>query len=152
MLLHEIRDKILLAKKTLIEINPSIGCYIVASINSCQFMPGDLTLGNLKLVDLMKHPDIFLPGQNLGKMEQLSGKINKIKNEKKDNPENRILLQDLFADFASTIETLGFYTPQFELRFYTLDMDKIQELKAHQIIQGIGKTDMSPASINVVIG
>jgi hypothetical protein len=152
MQLHEIRSRILLAEKNLEEINPSIKCYIVVSFHEIQFIPGNLSPGNLKLVDLMSHPGIFLPGQNLRKMVQIADKINQLKDEKPAKSENSKLIHDLFADFAPIIETLGFHDPQFELRFYSLDMEKIQELKAHPIVQRIGKTDMSAASVNVVIG
>ena len=115
-------------------------------------MPGDLTPGNLKLVDLLKHPRIFLPDQDLENLVQLSNKILQLKNAKPERPENGELIRDLFTDFAPAIETIELYESQCELRFYSLDMEKIQELKAHPIVKGIGRTDGSEASINVVIG
>lgn len=152
MLLHEIRNRILLAQKNLEEINPTIKCYLVVSINCSQFMPGDLMSGNLNLVDLMKRLGIFLPGQDLEKLVKFADQINQIKNAKTCKPENGKLILDLFAQFSSLIEKVKFHEAQVELRFYTLDMEKIQELKAHPIVQKTGKTDMSTSSINVVIG
>jgi hypothetical protein len=152
MLLHEIRNRILLAEKNLDEINPRIKCYIVVSFNQFQFMPGDLTLGNSKLVDLLKSPTIFLPGQRIEKLVQLADWIKQLKDAKSGRPQDIKILRGLWADFESGIDTLQFCEPQCELRFYSLNMEKIQELKAHPIVKGIGKTDMSEASINIVVG
>jgi hypothetical protein len=152
MLLHEIRNRILLAEKNLEEINPSIKCYIVVSFNQFQFMPGDLTPANSKLLDLLKFPKIFLPGQKIEKLTRLADRIKQLKDAKSDRPEDKEILRDHQADFESGIETLEFHEPQCELRFYSLDMEKIQELKAHPIVKRIGKTDRSAASINVVLG
>jgi len=152
MLLHEIRNKILLAEKNLEEINPRINCYIVVSFNQFQFMPGDLTPGNSKLVDLLKFPKIFLHGQNLDKLFHLTDRIKRLNDAKSDKLKDKKILHDLWVDFESAIETLQFCEPQCELRFYSLDMEKIQELKTHPIVTGIGKTDMSAASVNVVVG
>ncbi len=152
MLLREIRKRALLAQKNLEEINPVIKCYMMVSINGYQFMPGDLTAGNSKLVDLVEHPKIFLPGQDLEKLMQVADKIKHLKNAKPDKPENGRLMHDLFANFETGIETCEFYDPHCELRFYSLDMEKIQELKEHPIVRRIGKTDMSAASVRVVVG
>ena len=152
MLLCEIRKRVILAQKNLEEINPAIKCYLVVSINGFQFMSSELTVGNTKLVDLLKHPGIFLPGQDLQRLIQVADKIKQLKNVKPDKQENGRLMRDLMADFVSRIETYEFNEPQCELRFNSLDMEKIQELKEHPIVKEIGKTDMSAASINVVIG
>jgi hypothetical protein len=69
------------------------------------------------------------------------------KSEKFDNK-----LQSLYKTLKNNIETTEFHEPQIELRFYELDMEKIQQLKAHPLVQAVGKTDMSPASITVVVG
>jgi hypothetical protein len=152
VLLREIRERALLAQKNLEEINPVIKCYMMVSINGSQFMPGDLAAGNSKLVDLIKHPKIFMPGQDLEKLIQVTDKIKHLKNAKPEKPENGRLMHDLFVNFETGIETCEFYEPQCELRFYSLDMEKIQELKGHSIVRKIGKTDISEASINVVVG
>jgi hypothetical protein len=55
-------------------------------------------------------------------------------------------------NFETMIEKLDFFDARYELRFESLDMDKIQKLKQYPVVLAIGKTDMSPASINVVIG
>jgi hypothetical protein len=151
MLLHEIRNRILQAEKNLEEINPSIKCYIVVSFNEIQFMPGDLSPGNSKLVDLLKFSTMFLPDQDLDKLLHLTDRMKQLKDAKSDRPEENKILRDLWKDFESGIEKLQFCEPQCELRFFSLDMAKIQELKAHPIVQRIGKTDMSAASINIVI-
>ena len=78
--------------------------------------------------------------------------LSRLKNAKPDKPENGRLMRDLMADFVARIETYEFHEPQCELRFNSLDMEKIQELKEHPIVKEIGKTDRSAASINVVIG
>lgn len=52
---------------------------------------------------------------------------------------------------AGNIKTLRFILPRCELRFRALDIDAIQRIKRHPIVQRVGLTDMSPASIRVVI-
>ncbi|HMD69656.1 MAG TPA: hypothetical protein VKF42_12300 [Chitinivibrionales bacterium] len=152
MLLCEIRKRAILAQKNLEEIKPHIKCYMVVSINGLQFIPSELTAGSLKLLDLLKHPKIFLPGQDLKKLMQVTDKIKHLKNAKPDRPENGRLIHDLFANFETGIETCEFYEPQCELRFYSLDMKQIQKLKEHPIVRRIGKTEISAASIRVVVG
>jgi hypothetical protein len=61
-------------------------------------------------------------------------------------------LQSLFTAFSRDIEATEFHEPDIELRFNDLDMEKIQALKAHPLVQAVGKTDLSPASIRVVVG
>ena len=56
------------------------------------------------------------------------------------------------AVFEKTLETLEFNAPTYELRFYKIDIDALKEIKTHLLIQSIGKTNMSTASINIVIG
>lgn len=152
MQLREIRQRILLAKENLKKINPRIKCYMVVSINGIQFNPGELTASNTKLVDLVKYPEIFLPGQEIERLVQCAERIGKLKDGKHGRPEDEGLMRGLMEDFMAMIEKCEFHEPQCELRFDSLDMEKIQELKAHPIVKEIGKTDMSAASINVVIG
>lgn len=152
MLLHEIRNRILLAQANQKEINPCIECYMAVSINGFQFMPGDLMPANSGLMGLAKYPKSFMPGQDVEKLSDLTDKINQLSNARPDKLENQMLTRRFVADFAKSIETFEFHEPQCELRFNSLDMARIQELKAHPVVQRIGKTDMSPASINVVIG
>jgi hypothetical protein len=56
------------------------------------------------------------------------------------------------TDFETLLEGYEIHNANFELRFERLDMEKIQELKQHPAVLAVGKTDMSGASINVVIG
>jgi hypothetical protein len=56
------------------------------------------------------------------------------------------------AVFEKTLETLEFNAPTYELRFYKIDIEALKEIKTHPLIQAIGKTNMSMASINIVIG
>ena len=145
MRLHEVRNRIVLAQANLKEISPCIECYMAVSINGFQFMPGDLMPANSGLMGLVKYPKSFVPGQDVEKLTDLTDKINQLSNTRPDKFENQMLTRRFVADFASAIETFEFHEPQFELRFYALDMARIQELKAHPVVQRIGKTDMSPA-------
>jgi hypothetical protein len=152
MLLHKIRTRILLAQKNLTQINPRINCYVVVSINGSQFMPGDLMPGSSMLMDLFTFPGLFVPKQNVDNLKRLRDRYVQLKVESRTKPANGVLMFELFAEFESAIETVQFGEAQCELRFFSLDLEKIQELKAHPIVKGIGKTNMSRASVNVVVG
>lgn len=69
----------------------------------------------------------------------------------KELQEEKVLLGQLDKDFHAAIEVMEYYEPTIELRFYELEIEKIQEIKKHPIILEVGKTDLSPSSIRVVI-
>jgi hypothetical protein len=150
--LDEIRNRTLLAVENMKRINPPIKCYLVIAFNCIQFLPSDLTISNRKLVDLLKRPGIFLPGQDIENLRKTADRITRLKDKTPKKPEEDGLMHDLLTTFMISIEKCDFHEPQCELRFYSLDMEKIQGLKTHPIVREIGKTDMSEASINVVIG
>jgi hypothetical protein len=81
------------------------------------------------------------------KVEELSKKSSR----NKELLQEKKLLDQLRKDFHRAIEGIDFFAPTVELRFYELDMRKIQEIKEHPLIQKAGKTDLSPSSIRVVI-
>lgn len=159
MKLGEIRNRIESARKRMAEIKPEIKSYLVVMINHEQFMPNDFMADSDKLFDLWKYPDIFLMDQNLKSLvkdgEEICDLKKRIENlSKKDGKtqECEKKLSELIAKYHAVIEGLDFHEPTVELRFYDLDMDKIQEIKKHPVVQGVGKTDMSGAGIRVVIG
>lgn len=159
MKLCEIRNRIEIARKRMEEIKPAIKSYMVVMINHAQFMPIDFTPDSDKLLDLWKYPDVFISGQNIQPLIKDVKEINDLKKRienlsKKDGKtqENEKKSSEMIAKYHAVIEGLEFHEPTVELRFYDLDMEKIQEIKNHPVVQEVGKTDMSGASIRVVIG
>src|SRR5271157_3342977 len=103
MLLHEIRNRIVLAQANLKEIKPCIECYIVVSINGFQFMPGDLMPASSSLMDLVKYPKVFVAGQNVERLVDLTDRINQLSNARPDKLENERMIRRLSTDFVSSI-------------------------------------------------
>ncbi len=141
MKLPEIRENITLAKNRLAGINPEIKCYLVVMINGRQFSVQDFEPGNSACSKLLEFPDVFLPNQNIQAIVSIDKKNKTQKNH----------LEQSWNELRTSLEELELFEPIIELRFYNLDMEKIQEIKGHPLIQTLGKTVISPASINVVI-
>lgn len=221
MKLQEIRKRAETARQLLKKINPPISCYLVVMINRTQFIPSGLELGMDNCLELTRHSEVFLPGQDLKimntrreEMEALAKEIESLEKEMKkirsgiyskvmaqfdprlsaaitlyakrhyqDQDKEEVgkvfaecektlkqetktatektekmvekcneKLHSLFNTLKTALEAAEFHEPLMELRFDDLDMEKIQQLKAHPLVQAIGKTDMSPASIRVVVG
>jgi hypothetical protein len=144
--LQEIRDGFLKATKTLEQINPKIECYIVAMVGNQQFIMQDLAKGSDALLELPKNQDL---DQSTKFLKVLISQAEEIKKSGKKTSKE---LKAKRAAFEKELETLEFNTPTYELRFYKIDIEAIQEIKTHPLVQAIGKTNMSPASINIVIG
>lgn len=125
MKLQEIRDGFEQTAKKLQEINPRLKCHIVVVIGHRQFTERELARGSDTLLKLFDDAE-----------------TNKFKLQSKT----------VRAAFEKKLETREFNEVAYELRFYDLKMEAIQEIKKHPIVRAIGKTDMTPASINIVIG
>jgi DNA-binding NarL/FixJ family response regulator len=145
MRLQDIRDGFLKAAKTLEQINPKIECYIVAMVGNQQFMAQDLAKGSDALLVLPKNSDLDQSSSSIKALVREGEEIKK--SGKKISKE----LKSQRTAFEKTLETLEFNTLTYELRFYKIDIEAIQEIKTHPLIQAIGKTNMSTASINIVI-
>ena len=146
MKLQDIRNGFILASKTLEQINPKIECYIVAMVGNQQLMFQDLVKGSEALLVLPKNSDL---DQSSNSIKALVREAEEIKKSGKKTSKE---LKAKRAVFEKTLETLEFNAPTYELRFYKIDIDALKEIKTHLLIQSIGKTNMSTASINIVIG
>jgi len=144
--LQDIRNGFILASKTLEQINPKIECYIVAMVGNQQLMFQDLVKGSEALLVLPKNSDL---DQSSNSIKALVREAEEIKKSGKKTSKE---LKAKRAVFEKTLETLEFNAPTYELRFYKIDIDALKEIKTHLLIQSIGKTNMSTASINIVIG
>ena len=146
MKLQDIRNGFILASKTLEEINPKIECYIVAMVGNQQFIVQDLAKGSDGLLALPKNSDLDQSSNSIKALVREAEEIKKTgKKTSKEFKAKR-------ASFEKNLETLEFNTLTYELRFYKIDIEAIQEIKTHPLVQAIGKTNISTASINIVIG
>jgi len=108
------------------EINPRLKCHIVVVIGHRQFTERELARGS----------------------------DTAFKNFFDDAETNKFKLQSktVRAAFEKKLETREFNEVAYELRFYDLKWRQFKKIKKHPIVRAIGKTDMTPASINIVIG
>lgn len=147
-------------------MNIGVKSYLGIVISFHTFTASDIYIGN---IFLFEDVDIFEPGQKLvdkspdllieykvldRKIRSEEGQASKKKNKRKikflkEMVERRAGINDQLVEYLSKVE---FKKPQAELRFKEVDMEAIQEIKKHPIVQEIGKTDMSRASIRIVIG
>jgi len=146
MKLQEIRDGFLKAAKTLEQINPKIKCYIVAMVGNQQLMMQDLAKGSDAFLQLPKNTDLDQSSSSIKALVHEGEEIKK--SGKKISKE----LKSQRMAFEKKLETLEFNVPTYELRFNDINIEAIQEIKKHPLVQVLGKTNMSLASINIVIG
>lgn len=146
MKLQEIRDGFFKAEETLKQINPRVKCYIVAMVGNQQFMMQDLVQGSDALLGLPKNSGLDQSSDSIKTMVCEGAEI------KKSGKETSKELKAKQVAFERSLETLEFNAPTYELRFYNLDIEAIQEIKTHPLVQAVEKTNLSTASINIVIG
>lgn len=142
-----------------------IPSYPVVVFEAHQFMFSDIHEGNF----FLSNHDIFEPEQPLiiecrkllGEYEIMMDKIdsedkgpfkNQSEKKRKSMFELKYKSEGIRNQLIKNLKQAEFMKPQFELRFKVLDMNAIQEIKKHPIVQEAGKTDMSLVSIRIVIG
>jgi len=162
MLMSAIKSQIKEAQRRLNEINPEIKCDIVAAIDNAQYALDQMSEQN---IELFGSSGIFInPSERAmaryarycelkTARDALKEKIKKKASIKAEKTISTIELKmtALEAFLRSALKTADILPPQFELRFQDLDIDEIQRIKMHPIVQTTGKTEMSPASIRIVI-
>ena len=150
------------AIRRLKEINPEIKCKIVVAIDNAQFTLDQMSEQN---IELFGSSGIFInPSERAmaryarycelkRARDALKEKIKKKASIRAEKTISTIELKmtALEAFLRSKLKTADILPPQFELRFQDLDIDEIQRIKMHPIVQTTGKTEMSPVSIRVVI-
>ncbi len=160
MKLNEIQEKIGIGKQNLKEINLPIKSYMVVMLGPNQYLAGQITADNPYL--LLKESN-FEPGQRLYPLIERAQKYCNLGNVNKklsdSNEKEKLLIEQnekemdrIQRELSEKIPELEFVEPQCELRFYDLEIEKIQSIKLHPIVQKIGKTTMSPACTRIVIG
>ena len=151
------------AQQVMTRIAPGVNASVVAVFGLRQFSVDQIAPYN---AGLFKHCDIFEPGQpRVAEAEKVYAEYARLENELKKQKKAAPTAASLkklakkeracaakIARLREILLTAVFKTPQFELRFAELDMNAIQKIKNHPIVQKIGKTDGSRASIRVVIG
>jgi len=164
MKLSGIQPLMLQAEQKMNSIQSRIKKYLGIVIGYRTFVVSQINPWN---IELFERSDIFEPGQAiLPETEKLylSYKIieealnkekppDQIRNKAKkaEALKKRLDMAEIKEKLVTILGQIEFKTPQFELRFRELDMDAIQEIKSHAMVQEVGKTSMSRASIRVVI-
>jgi hypothetical protein len=115
-------------------------------VGNQQFMMQDLVQGSDALLGLPKNSGLDQSSDSIKAMICEGAEI------KKSGKETSKEFKAKRVAFEKALETLEFNAPTYELRFYNLDIEAIQEIKTHPLVQAVGKTNMSAASINIVIG
>jgi hypothetical protein len=154
--INELQAQIEEVKKVYAELRKEVSCYMVVCMAHTDFAPEEISVYNMKL---FKNKKIFtaISDNNIDVYKQYACLYKKLEDAPKNTDEKDLKkmkseLAELTSSLSLVLKALDFVPAQFELRFYSLETEKIQQIKQHPLVQKIGKTDMSAASIRIVIG
>lgn len=135
---------------------------MVVTFGAEQVMPSEIALDNIWFFEneALFCGKIEKAISEYKRFKEIGDEIDKLKkNETRGldtKTSKKIAEKELEADsirlhLQSELATAELHHPQCELRFYGLDIEAIQRMKEHPIVQDVGKTAMTAASIRVVI-
>ena len=136
---------------------PGVKCYMVLCAGAEELDPSSVLSSSDKFV---WDESVFEPNQpDTDKLFEAYDRINNLDSRIALADDNSKEKEKLFKEIGTVREQLKQILPkleflsfQCELRFNSMEMDEIDRIKKHPVVERIGRTSLSRASIKVVVG